>query len=90
MKTQYQIIKDWIAQNGSILPAQMSGVIFEGAMFGSECSKRCRELRKMGLLRSEREGRFERFYAVPVKYQTYRVIDPMTGQTEKTIQVPLL
>jgi len=88
MKTQYQIIKDWITQNGSILPAKMSGVIFEDTMFGSETSKRCRELRKMGLLRSEQEGRFERFYFAEIKYQSYNVLDEQ-GNVEKIIKVPV-
>lgn len=86
MKTQYQIIKDWIAQHGSILPAKMSGTIFEDTMFGSEVSKRCRELRKMGLLRSEKEGKFERFYPVQMQYKIYRVLDD-NGKVEKEIKV---
>lgn len=87
MKTQYQIIKDWITQHGSILPAKMAGVVFEETMFGSECSKRCRELRKMGLLESKQEGRFERFYFKEIKYNTYRVLSP-TGEVEKIIKLP--
>ena len=60
--TQYDLIINWIKDNGSILPAKMSGRVYQKTMFGSESSKRCRELRKMGILRSEREGKFERFY----------------------------
>jgi hypothetical protein len=31
-------------------------------MLGSELSKRCRELRKKGILKSERRGKFEVFW----------------------------
>lgn len=60
--TQHQLILDWIQEHGSILPAKLYGTIYKGEMMGSELSKRCRELRKKGKLRSEKEGRFEKFY----------------------------
>lgn len=52
----------YVGKFGSILPAKMSGRIIWRNMFGSETSRRCRELRAEGLLRSEGEKRFERFY----------------------------
>ena len=52
---------EWVREHGSILPAKMAGVIYKGIMFGSETSKRCRELRANGLLKSHGEGRFEVF-----------------------------
>lgn len=58
---QKELVLEWIAQKGFILPARMSGVIFMGYMFGSETSKRCREMRKEGILESEPEGKFEIF-----------------------------
>lgn len=60
--TQHQLVKDWIIENGSILPAKMAGKVYKDTMFGSETSKRCRELRKKGTLISIKEGRFERFF----------------------------
>jgi len=60
--TQHELVIKYIEQKGSILPAKMAGSVFLGEMFGSETSKRCRELRKKGLLRGEREGKFERFF----------------------------
>lgn len=60
--TQKQLIKFYIAEFGSILPAKMGGAIYKGEMFGSETSKRCRELRAEKILRSEGEGKFERYY----------------------------
>lgn len=57
--TQKQIILEYIDLHGSILPAKMAGQVFKGVMFGSETSKRCRELRKAGYLLSHREGKFE-------------------------------
>ena len=59
--TQKQLILEWVKENGSILPAKMSGRIYKDQMFGSESSKRCRELRMEGKLMSEPDGRFERF-----------------------------
>lgn len=60
--TQHKLVLEFIKQNGSILPAKMAGYIFMGHMFGSETSKRCRELRKSGILKSQNDGKFERFY----------------------------
>lgn len=60
--TQKQLIMKYVSKFGSILPAKMSGRIMWRNMFGSETSRRCRELRADGLLRSEGEKRFERFY----------------------------
>ena len=64
--TQHELVISWVKSFGSILPAKMSGRIWNGVMFGSETSKRCRELRKQGKLRSEKEGKFERFFLVPI------------------------
>lgn len=60
--TQQKMVIEYVKKNGSILPAKMGGRIFKRTMFGSETTKRCRELRKVGLLKDEREGRFVRFY----------------------------
>lgn len=60
--TQHELIKEYLAVNDSILPAKMAGIVFMGYMFGSETSKRCRELRKKGVLESEKDGKFEKFY----------------------------
>lgn len=43
----------------------MGGEVWRGEMFGSESSKRCRELRAKKILVSEGVGRFERFYLNP-------------------------
>lgn len=60
---------EYINLHGSILPAKIAGQIFQASdgekyMFGSETSKRCRELRKSGQLTSHREGKFE-VYTIP-------------------------
>lgn len=60
--TQKQIVLEYIKLHGSILPAKMSGEIFQGYMIGSEVGKRCRELRQSGYLYSVKEGKFERFF----------------------------
>ena len=60
--TQHRVILKYVKKNGSILPAKMSGRIYLKTMFGSEVSRRCRELRAKRLLKSVREDRFIRFY----------------------------
>ena len=62
MITQQKLIIEWLKENKSILPAKIGGHIYKGVMFGSETSKRCRELRAKGILRSEVAGKFERFF----------------------------
>jgi hypothetical protein len=64
--TQPELVLAWISEHGAILPAKMGKVVYKGIMFGSETSKRCRELRKRGILESKREGKFERFFRVNV------------------------
>lgn len=59
--TQSQIALLWTLRYGVIFPAKISGNIFLGTMFGSETSKRCRELRALGWLDSHREGKFTVF-----------------------------
>ena len=61
---QVDLIFEWLKENGSILPAKMGGRIYNDTMFGSETSKRCRELRMAGKLVSEPDKdnpKFERF-----------------------------
>jgi hypothetical protein len=65
--TQPQLIIEYIKQYGSILPAKVAGLVYNDHMLGSETSKRCRELRAKGVLRSEQEGKFERFYLTETK-----------------------
>lgn len=60
--TQKQLILKYVKENGQITPAKMAGRVYAGKMFGSETSKRCRELRKDGVLSSRPVGRFEVFY----------------------------
>jgi len=59
--TQKELILEWIKEHGSILPAKMAGTVYLGQMFGSETSKRCRELRAQNVLKSHQEGKFEVF-----------------------------
>ena len=82
---QHELVLSWVRAFGSILPAKMSGRIWNDTMFGSETSKRCRELRKQGKLRSEKEGKFERFYLVEapiVKEEqvVFKKADELIGQ----------
>lgn len=59
---------DYIETFGAMIPAKMAGKAWNGGFFGSETSKRCRELRKEGKLVSENVGKFER-YTLPQRDQ---------------------
>ena len=71
--SQHELIKKYIQQHGSILPSHVGGKPYLDGFFGSEVSKRCRELRKIGVLRSEPDidnPKFERFFlALPVRQE---------------------
>lgn len=62
--TQHQLIIEYLKEFNRIKPAKLGGTIYLGHMFGSDTPKRCRELRKKGILDSIREGRFEVFFLV--------------------------
>lgn len=64
--TQKELIIHYVEAHDRIVPAKMSGQIYLGQMFGSETSKRCRELRKDGKLISHGEGKFE-VYCLPAR-----------------------
>lgn len=72
--TQKDLVIRYLQERGNIIPAKIAGLIYLGHMFGSETSKRCRELRKQGVLQSYNDGKFEVFkLAKPVMYQTFKV-----------------
>lgn len=88
--TQYQLILRYLEEFGSIVPAKVGGSEYRGGFFGSETSKRCRELRKRGMLRSEKDGKFERFYLNEVKDSGERhpKDDPRISETKEDISLP--
>lgn len=59
---QQQMVMEYVKEWGRIVPAKMGGRTYQGRMWGSETSKRCRELRAMNLLEGQRVGRFEVFF----------------------------
>lgn len=67
--TQKHLILNWIDLHGYIVPAKMSGKVFEGTMFGSETSRRCREMRKAGILGNDGAGKFARFWRTSNPYK---------------------
>lgn len=82
--TQHQLVLTWIREKGSILPAKMAGIVYMGQMFGSETSKRCRELRSMGKLYGKKEGKFERFFLRPeIQLPPAREIKPEPVDTKQ-------
>lgn len=62
MGVQHDLAIYYCQEYGSILPAKMKGIVYRGVMFGSEITKRCRELVKEGIMVREWEGKFKRFY----------------------------
>lgn len=62
MLTQKELILKYLTEFSSITPAKMAGKIYYGTMFGSETSKRCRELRAAKKILGRKEGKFEVFY----------------------------
>lgn len=66
------------------MPAKISGLVYMGTMFGSETSKRCRELRKAGILESTNDGKFEVFTLKEVPKKVYKVLD-FQGRQEKLL-----
>lgn len=64
--TQKELVLEYVREHGEILPAKISGLVYKGYMFGSETSKRCRELRASGSLKSHGEGKFEVFTLNPL------------------------
>lgn len=71
--TQKELIIAWLENTlqsgGEITPAKMGGSVWNGHMFGSETSKRCREMRKLGLLTSQKRGKFEVYKLAPRRVQ---------------------
>ena len=63
----------------------MAGDIYMGQMFGSETSKRCRELRRDGELISYKLGKFEVYELASVQpKQTYNIVG---SREEKTLEI---
>lgn len=60
--TQHELIISYVKEFGKITPAKMYGKIYRDQMFGSETSKRARELRTKGILESKTDGKFEVFW----------------------------
>lgn len=52
--SQSQLVMRYLRENGQIVPARHVGSRTSGGFFGSEITRRCREMRKQGLLHSER------------------------------------
>lgn len=64
---QSELVIEWVREFGDITPALMAGRIYKDTMFGSETSKRCRELRTKGVLDSRKDGKFEIFFLKEIK-----------------------
>ena len=64
---QHELIMEYVKEFGAIVPAKVGGRIYHMTMFGSEVSKRCRELRAAKKLVSHGEGKFEVFLLPPTE-----------------------
>lgn len=68
LSKQKQWIVDYIKAYGSVTPALMGGRVWNGSIWPSQGDKRCRELRKAGILTSYFNGKYEVFkynFALP-------------------------
>lgn len=87
--TQHQLIIEYIKEHGSILPAKDHGFAYKQGFLGSELSKRCRELRKKGILYSIRDGKFERFYLdkeiLETKYKVKEIVKNKSDWWEEAV-----
>lgn len=62
--TDYAQILKYVAKKGTITPAKLGGTVYLDKLFGSEVTKRCRELRAAGKLESPdsiQDSRFKTF-----------------------------
>ena len=64
---QHELIMEYVKEFGAIVPAKVGGRAFHNGFFGSETSKRCRELRAQKKLVSRSEGKFEVFFIPPAE-----------------------
>lgn len=85
---QSQLLLQIIKDKGSVVPSKMCGNIYNGIMCGSDFPRRARDLRKKGILRSEQEGRFERYFLVDVPLKVWKVLDDK-GNVERVIKLPI-
>lgn len=60
--SEKQALYDYIKTFGECIPAKLHGKVWQGHFFGSEITRRARDLRKEGKVVSEKEGKFEKFY----------------------------
>lgn len=77
MKTQKELILDYVKTFGEIIPAKIGGKPWNGGFFGSETSKRCRELRQAGMLTSYKEGKFEVYKLPEFHSQAHEAFKPI-------------
>lgn len=62
--TQNELLINYILEYGSATPAKLTGTPYKDGFFGSEISRRARDLRKAGRLVSVKEGKFEKYFLV--------------------------
>lgn len=88
MKDKQQILL-YLSENPFIIPAKMIGGTYLGKIWPAELSKRCRELRKAGILTSEPYGKFEMFKLADYRKMESKIVLPpareKTGVQNKLI-----
>ena len=61
-RSQRQLLLEIIKQNKEVIPAKLCGNFYLGQIFGSDITRRARELREKGILDSREEGQFTVFF----------------------------
>ena len=75
--TQSQLLIEYILEYGSAIPAKLTGTPYKDGFFGSEISRRVRDLRKAGRLTSVKEGKFEKFFLVDQDVKEEKFMAPL-------------
>jgi hypothetical protein len=83
--TDHEWILAVIKQYRKITPAKMGGIVLFNKICPADISRRCRELRKKGILISHKEGRFEVFELANMPLQRFNVLDD-NGNVIKKIE----
>lgn len=80
--TQSQLLLKYIEEHGLAIPAKLCGSRYREGFFGADITRRARDLRKAGVLKSERDGKFEKF-----TYADYSLTDNFVQVTNE-FEVP--
>ncbi len=62
--TQKELIIKYCEEHSSIVPAMCANKAYRDNWFGSELARVCRKMRTAGILTSQQDGKYEKFYLI--------------------------